>query len=262
MSITDEGHYGDKQIRFLEAVWGEGFLSPGGVDEIDLVLHGIDIEGMRVLDIGCGCGGAAFHLLRHHGASEVTGIDIEPLVIDRATELAQTYGLAETARFLTVEPGPLPFESGSVDVIFSKDAFLHIPDKETLMRDCARVLRPGGVIAASDWMRIDDNPPSPAMLDYIKSEGLDMHMCSLDRYRKALASAGFEDISLRDRNDWYKAKAREELAQLKGPLRAKIVDLVGTDEADEVTEIWAKMARMLDLGEHRPGHFSARLAAE
>ena len=53
MSITDEGHYGDKQIRFLEAVWGEGFLSPGGVDEIDLVLHGIDIEGMRVLDIGC-----------------------------------------------------------------------------------------------------------------------------------------------------------------------------------------------------------------
>ena len=28
MSITDEGQYGDKQIRFLEAVWGEGFFPP------------------------------------------------------------------------------------------------------------------------------------------------------------------------------------------------------------------------------------------
>ena len=42
MSITDDGQYGDKQIRFLEAIWGEGFLSPGGVTEIDLVLEGID----------------------------------------------------------------------------------------------------------------------------------------------------------------------------------------------------------------------------
>ncbi|XDZ66839.1 methyltransferase domain-containing protein [Alphaproteobacteria bacterium LSUCC0684] len=261
MSITDEGHYGDKQIRFLETVWGEGFLSPGGVEEIDLVLKGIDLKGMRVLDIGCGCGGAAFHLLRQHGADTVMGIDIEPLVIARATELAMKYQLQSRAGFNTVEPGPLPFDEDSFDVIFSKDAFLHIPDKEALMRDCARILRPGGIIAASDWMRIDDNPPSPEMREYIKSEGLDMHMCSLERYQQALAAAGFEDISLRDRNDWYKMKARDELAELKGPLRKKIVDLVGEAEADEVTEIWEKMARMLDIGEHRPGHFSARLNA-
>jgi len=261
MSITDEGHYGDKQIRFLETVWGEGFLSPGGTGEIDLVLKGIDIRGLHVLDIGCGCGGAAFHMLRHHGAASVIGIDIENLVIERADELARKYGLEQAARFITVAPGPLPFEPNSIDVIFSKDAFLHIPGKEELMQDCARVLRPGGVIAASDWMRVDDNPPSPAMQDYIKSEGLDMHMCSLARYRQALDMAGFVDITLRDRNEWYKEKARDELAQLKGPLRQKIIDLVGEAEADEVTEIWQKMARMLDLGEHRPGHFQARLPA-
>ncbi|NDA07917.1 MAG: methyltransferase domain-containing protein [Alphaproteobacteria bacterium] len=259
MSITDEGEYGIKQIMFLECVWGEGFLSPGGVEEIDLVVDGLDLRGKTILDIGCGCGGAAFHLIRQHGAHHVTGIDVEPLVIERARELAERYGLSDQAEFFTVEPGPLSLTDNSMDVIFSKDAFLHIPDKEALMRDCARVLKPGGVIAASDWMRKDDNPPSAQMLDYIQSEGLDMHMGSLERYHHALDKAGFEDISLLDRNEWYHRKAMDEVAELKGPLREKIVELVGEDDADHVTEIWEKLIGVLALGEHRPGHFRARL---
>ena len=35
MSLTDEGHYGPKQLNLLKVVWGEGFLSPGGTAEID-----------------------------------------------------------------------------------------------------------------------------------------------------------------------------------------------------------------------------------
>ena len=39
MSITDEAEYGQKQINTLELIWGEGFLSPGGIQEIDYVLN-------------------------------------------------------------------------------------------------------------------------------------------------------------------------------------------------------------------------------
>ena len=259
MSITDDGEYGIKQIMFLESVWGEGFLSPGGVEEINLVIDGLDLSKKNILDIGCGCGGAAFHLIRHHGAAHVTGIDVEPLVIDRARELSEKYQMTDETAFVAVQPGPLDFEHNSMDVIFSKDAFLHIPDKEALLLDCARVLKPGGIIAASDWMRMDDNPPSPQMQDYIKSEGLDMHMCSLERYRKGLDEAGFYDIQLLDRNAWYHQKAIDEVAQLKGPLRETIVHLIGETDANHVTEIWEKMVSVLALGEHRPGHFKAKL---
>ena len=259
MSITDDGAYGIKQIIFLESIWGEGFLSPGGVEEISLVLDELDISNKNILDIGCGCGGAAFHLIRHHGAAYVTGIDVEPLVIDRAHELSAKYKMTDKTSFIAVQPGPLAFEDRSMDVIFSKDAFLHIPDKEALLLECARVLKPGGVIAASDWMRIDDNPASPQMLDYIKSEGLDMHMCSLQRYREGLVEAGFYDIKLLDRNEWYHQKAIDEVAQLKGPLRKTIVNLIGEIEADNVTKIWEKMVGVLAIGEHRPGHFKAKL---
>ena len=47
MSLTDEGHYGPKQLNLLKAVWGEGFLSPGGIDEIDEIMKGIDASGKK-----------------------------------------------------------------------------------------------------------------------------------------------------------------------------------------------------------------------
>ena len=108
MSITDEGQYGDKQIRFLEAVWGEGFLSPGGTTEIDLVLEGQDCRDLTILDIGCGCGGAVFHLIRAHGAAHATGIDVEPLVINRAQELAENYGLDAQTSLKLSSPARCP----------------------------------------------------------------------------------------------------------------------------------------------------------
>ena len=47
----------DKQIiGFLEELWGDGFLSPGGPDEVALVINKIDIAGKHVLDIGSGSG--------------------------------------------------------------------------------------------------------------------------------------------------------------------------------------------------------------
>lgn len=46
--------YDDQLTVFLEAVWGEGFMSPGGTDEVDRYLTDIDLAGRSVLDIGCG----------------------------------------------------------------------------------------------------------------------------------------------------------------------------------------------------------------
>ena len=135
MSLTDEGHYGPKQLNLLEVVWGEGFLSPGGTDEIDEIMKGIDITNKSVLDIGCGCGGAAFHLIKKYKAKSVEGIDPERLVIETAQKLAKKNNLSELARFKQIKPGPLKYVDGSFDVVFSKEAFLHIPDKKELLKD-------------------------------------------------------------------------------------------------------------------------------
>ena len=48
MSLTDEGHYGPKQLNLLEVVWGEGFLSPGGTEEIDEIVKNTKLEGKSI----------------------------------------------------------------------------------------------------------------------------------------------------------------------------------------------------------------------
>jgi len=122
------------------------------------------------------------------------------------------------------------------------------------------VLKPEGMIAASDWMRLDDGPLSEQLRDYIAAEGLDMHMCSLQRYEKALAAAGFDHIHLNDRNAWYLNLAQDEHKSMTTPpLRDQIVNCIGEEEADHTAAIWRKMIGVLEIGEHRPGHFRAKL---
>ena len=249
-----EPEYDDTAIRFLEALWGEGYLSPGGPDEVDRVTEGLSLKSKTILDIGCGSGGIALHLVERHGAAHATGFDIERPVIEAARKRAAARGLSDRASFVQAPPGPLPFADASFDVVFSKDALLHVPDKDAIFAEIFRVLKPGGVFAASNWMIGHDGEPSIDMKAYIAAEGLSFSMASPARYRLAMERAGFTNISITDRNPWYREVARSELARLKGPLYATVCAAVSKDHVDKNIRTWEAMQKVLDSGEHRPTH--------
>ena len=70
------------------------------------------------------------------------GIDSQREQIELARALAERRGVADRTDFRSVDPGTLPFEESTFDVVFSMGAFLQIPDKEGLYGDIFRVLRP------------------------------------------------------------------------------------------------------------------------
>jgi ubiquinone/menaquinone biosynthesis C-methylase UbiE len=251
---AETAEYDDTAIRFLEALWGEGYLSPGGPEEVDRVVAGLDLKGKRILDIGCGSGGIALHLIERHGAAHVTGFDVEGPVIVAARERAAGRGHSTRTEFVHGAPGPLPFADAAFEVVFSKDALLHVPDKDALFADILRVLKPGGVFAASNWMISHDGEPSPEMKAYVAAEGLSFSMASPARYRQAMERAGFEGIAIIDRNPWYREVARGELALLTGPLYATVAAAVGKAYVDKNIHTWEAMQKVLDSGEHRPTH--------
>lgn len=261
MTVSEEEpelEYDDDMIAVLEAVWGEGFLSPGGTDEVDRVLDGLDLTGLTVLDIGCGIGGATVHIADRYNVAEITGIDIEKNLIEACEKLAQQTDVTGKTRFRLVEPGPLPVQDASLDMIFSKDAIIHIADKHTLAADIYRCLKPGGLFAASDWLSGYSGDPSPEMKAYVSAEGLDFGLASADVYRAALEASGFMDIEIVDRNEWYRQEARRELENLTGALHRDLESTVGRQFLDRQVDVWEKMIVVLDQGELRPTHLRAR----
>jgi len=258
MAQSAAPEYDDPAIRFLEALWGEGFLSPGGPEEVDRALGGSSLEGLSVLDLGCGCGGATLHLVEAHRAGHAIGLDVEEPVIAKARERAAAGGLSDRVEFLQADPGPLPFGEAVFDAVFSKDAIVHIADKEAVFAEIFRVLKPGGFFAASDWLISHDGAPSADMESYLAAEGLSFGMASPQRYRVAMETAGFTDIDIVSRNEWYRNVARGELERLKGPLYAKASEAVGAAYVEKNIRTWTAMLKVLDSGEHQPTHLRAR----
>jgi phosphoethanolamine N-methyltransferase len=258
MEIQAGELYHRHMIDMLQLIWGEGFLSPGGPDEVARLIGAVDLRGLAVLDIGCGAGGIDIALARVHGAGFVTAIDVEDTVVASARALIAREGLDTRIGVVKVAPGPLPFPPNTFDVVFSKDSMVHIADKNALMAEVFRVLKPGGRFMASDWLIAHDHAPSPEMAAYMAAEGLDFSMASPDRYRDAMRGAGFIDVSTESRNAWYRDAARQEFERLRGPLGVAAARTVGQELVDQNILIWSRMIPVLESGEHCPTHLRAR----
>jgi phosphoethanolamine N-methyltransferase len=159
--------------------------------------------------------------------------------------------------FHDVEPErPMPFPDANFDVVFTKDAWLHVLDKPALLREVHRVLKPGGQLAGGDWMK-GPEPFSADMLYFIELEGIPYHPATLAEYGLMLHEIGFENVRLQDLNAWYRELGRQEYARMKGELFDLMTEKLGTKVRDHYLEDWRMLTVVLDKGELRPGRLWA-----
>ena len=173
--FDNNGQYSRTGILRYEKVFGEHYISTGGhatTEDLCARLGSALRPGVRVLDVGSGIGGAAFHLARADGA-KVTGIDLAEEMVTIAKDRVVQLGLTDSVAFILGDvleaDFPEPF-----DVIWSRDAFMHIPDKPRLFSRLYSLMAPGGRLVITDYAR-GKTPGSPEFEALHREDRLQRH---------------------------------------------------------------------------------------
>lgn len=153
----------------------------------------------KVLDVGCGLGGAARYLASIH-KKHVTGIDLTPEYIETGRALCRWLNLEE---YITLEQGSalsMPFQDGAFGGGYMLHVGMNIADKNALFAEVFRVLEPGATFGVYDIMRQNAGSlifPVPWATKESTSK-----LSTPAQYKSALREVGFEITSENNRRDF------------------------------------------------------------
>jgi SAM-dependent methyltransferase len=148
-----------------------------------------------VCDFCAGLGGPARYFAHRYGA-DVTGIELTPARVAGARQLTQLVGLQDRVRVLEGDVMNAPLADGSMDVVVSQEAFLHVPDLPHALGEARRLLRPGGRIAFTNW--VAPRPLSDADRELMWQGMAVRALYSLEGHGDLLRQAGFAVVSTED----------------------------------------------------------------
>ena len=224
--FTPETQYSKANIEAFEATFGEGFMSAGGLASTVEMARLIETvlmrkEGAKVLDIGCGIGGAAFYFASTYKNVKVDGKDVNKIGIDMANAKAKELKLDHLVTFEVMDVLNADIDENTYDVIYSRDALLHIPHehKHQMYQSFYRWLKPNGVVCVGDYCIGEESARemSPRFQEYLNQRGYHLH--SIQGWRDALQAAGFnaEKIDVQDRALWYCQTCQREVDRVAIP---------------------------------------------
>jgi ubiquinone/menaquinone biosynthesis C-methylase UbiE len=167
-------------------------------------------EGETVLDLGSGGGIDVLLSARRVGSTgKAYGLDMTDEMLALARENQRKAG-AQNVEFLKGEIEAIPLPDNSVDVIISNCVINLSADKDRVLREAFRVLKPGGRFAVSDVVTRGEIPET-VRRDMLLWVGCIAGALEENDYRARLEAAGFEAISIEPTRIYRIADAREFL---------------------------------------------------
>lgn len=161
--------------------------------------------GDQVLDVACGTGAVARNAAHAVGTKgSVVGVDLNEGMLEVAKEA--TRDVKPAIEYRQADAAALPFEDGRFDVVLCQQGFQFMPEKDTVLREMKRVLRPGGRLVFSVWRSLDHNPGWRILSDTLAqhvdpdaAETMASPFAGMDRekIREKLQATGFQDLQLR-----------------------------------------------------------------
>jgi phosphoethanolamine N-methyltransferase len=255
--FDNNGQYSRAGILRYEMIFGPGYVSTGGhatTEDLCARLGSALKPGARVLDVGSGIGGAAFHLARAYGA-KVTGIDLAQEMVAIAHERTKAENLTDSVSFLLGDVLETSF-SEPFDIVWSRDAFMHIPDKPRLFSRLYQLMAPGGRLVITDYAR-GRSPANPEFEKYIEKTGY--HVIEPREYGHLLEGAGFADVVVDDATGRFVEILEDESTRLVEN-RAEFLAHFSDADLGYLIDRWAMKIRFCRDGDMKWGIYLASKA--
>lgn len=209
MTIPSHYAYNDLYEAILKALSNAGIPADkvarkdlAAIDEFHVRGQEVTLElaaatglqpGMRILDAGCGLGGAC-RLLADEFGCDVTGIDITEDYIRTATKLSVLTGLQHKTNFVHGSVLNMPFDNNSFDVVLTQHVQMNIADKKTFYAEVARVLKNGGRFVYYDILS-KDHLPVQYPVPWAPDESISF-LITAQQLHALLKEAGFNNIQI------------------------------------------------------------------
>ncbi|MFO1349734.1 MAG: methyltransferase domain-containing protein [Gammaproteobacteria bacterium] len=227
----------------------------GGSDATTLLARKAGIEAHhRVLDVCSGMGGPARWLAHRYGCW-VSGIDFTESRYHGARRLTELAKLDQLVDFHLGDATQMPFADASFDIVIGQEAWVHVPDKTRLIAECARVCKPGGVIAFTDILKT-------AALTVYEQAQLEHDMtyasiASAADYQRLLGQAGFTLLEHDDLGRHWAEILKQRLAMYRG-LREPTVQKFGAAHFAHWDRTYSFFVSLFQTGHMSGGRFVAR----
>jgi sarcosine/dimethylglycine N-methyltransferase len=184
----------------------------------------------NVIDLGAGFGGTARYLASNFGC-QVTCVNVSEAQNALNREMNDEFGLSDKINVVHGSFEEVPQPDEFYDVAWSQDAILHSANRETVLDEVQRLLKPEGEFIFTDPMQSEDCPPEvlQPILDRIHLETLG----SVEFYKSNLENRGFVELDTNERLD----DMRTHYARVKEELREKydeICELSGTEYVENM----------------------------
>lgn len=157
-------------------------------------------RGMKVLDAGCGVGGASLYLAKQTGV-HCTGVSIVPEQIAEAKKNAKEMGVAGQTRFLIADYLDTGLPAASFEVAFGIESVCYAMSKKAFVREAWRVLKPGGMIVITDGYRKREGEgiiEKQIMTNFCRGWRL-ADLGLIDEMTKAMKQRGFINIEVEEK---------------------------------------------------------------
>ncbi|MHC4508828.1 MAG: class I SAM-dependent methyltransferase [Planctomycetota bacterium] len=183
--------YSGPEGQLWELIMGEQIHIGGFVSSMDLAEKAGIGAGMKGVDLCC-CNGAGMRfLVRFRDVALMEGVDATEKVIEQGFGRCEQEGLSDRIEFTRADVCDSGLADASADFIWGEDAWCYVVDKEKLISEAVRIVKPGGIIAFTDWIEgragLSD-AEAGRFLTFMKFPNVQ----DLEGYRNLLATNGCE----------------------------------------------------------------------